>query len=273
MADNTTLPGTGDIIADEEIGGVKYQLVKLVSGTTGATAPITGDASYGLDVDVTRLPTLATVTSVVSIGSMGTLNTLGSVTSVTGVTSVVSIGSMGTLNTLGSVTNVVNINTLGAISSAVQIYPGGAVIGQTPTVSTGAYSAKDAVGGLLTFASAARIANGQGIVNTLTIIDDDSEAAGLELWLYDRTFTATADNAAFDPTDADNENLVGVVPISTADYYAAADNSVASVRGVGLEYACGSAGTTLYGQLKATGTPTYTATTDISVKLAVEYIS
>lgn len=160
-----------------------------------------------------------------------------------------------------------------AIGAAVQVYPGGAVIGQAPTVSTSVYGAKDAVGGLLTFASAARIANGKGIVNSLTIIDDDNEAAGLELWLYDRVFTATADQAAFDPTDADNENLVGVVPVSTADYYAAADNAVACVRGIGLEYACASAGTTLYGQLKCTGTPTYTATTDISIKLAVEYIS
>ena len=40
MSDNTTLPGTGDIIADEDIGGVKYQKMKLVDGTPGSKTPV-----------------------------------------------------------------------------------------------------------------------------------------------------------------------------------------------------------------------------------------
>lgn len=32
MADNTTLPGTGDVIASDDIGGVKYQIVKAAFG-------------------------------------------------------------------------------------------------------------------------------------------------------------------------------------------------------------------------------------------------
>ena len=35
MADNTTLPGTGEAVATDDIGGVKYQRVKLVSGQDG----------------------------------------------------------------------------------------------------------------------------------------------------------------------------------------------------------------------------------------------
>ena len=56
MADNTVLDeGTGgDTIATEDIGGVKYQQVKLVSGADDATDRIGGDATNGLDVDVTR---------------------------------------------------------------------------------------------------------------------------------------------------------------------------------------------------------------------------
>lgn len=46
MADNTVLPGTGDVIAADEIAGVKYQRVKLTHGVDGvavdasATDPI-----------------------------------------------------------------------------------------------------------------------------------------------------------------------------------------------------------------------------------------
>ena len=67
MADNVTLPGTGVVIAADDVSSVWYQQVKLVSGTLGETAAIPGDATYGLDVDVTRLPTLATVTAVTDI--------------------------------------------------------------------------------------------------------------------------------------------------------------------------------------------------------------
>jgi len=55
MANNTTLPGTGDVIADEDIGGVKYQLVKLVDGTAAGTGRVAGSAGNGLAVDVTRI--------------------------------------------------------------------------------------------------------------------------------------------------------------------------------------------------------------------------
>lgn len=41
MADNTTLPGTGDVIADEDIGGVKHQLVKVEYGAAGTATKVT----------------------------------------------------------------------------------------------------------------------------------------------------------------------------------------------------------------------------------------
>lgn len=38
MVDNTTLPGTGDVIASDDVGGVKYQRVKLSFGADGSAA-------------------------------------------------------------------------------------------------------------------------------------------------------------------------------------------------------------------------------------------
>jgi hypothetical protein len=56
MADNVELPGTGAVVATDDIGsGVQAQYVKLLDGTSGEDTPIAGDAN-GLDVDVTRLP-------------------------------------------------------------------------------------------------------------------------------------------------------------------------------------------------------------------------
>lgn len=40
MADNTTLPGTGEVIGTDDVGGVKYQQMKLVDATNGSADPI-----------------------------------------------------------------------------------------------------------------------------------------------------------------------------------------------------------------------------------------
>jgi hypothetical protein len=56
MADNVAITaGTGTNIATDDIAGVHYQRVKLVNGTLDATDAIGGDATNGLDVDVTRV--------------------------------------------------------------------------------------------------------------------------------------------------------------------------------------------------------------------------
>lgn len=50
--------GSGTPIATDETSGRHYQLVKLVGGAEDSEARIGGDATYGMDVDVTRLPSL-----------------------------------------------------------------------------------------------------------------------------------------------------------------------------------------------------------------------
>lgn len=40
MPNNSTLPATGDVIATEDVGGVKYQQVKLVDPSPGGTVPV-----------------------------------------------------------------------------------------------------------------------------------------------------------------------------------------------------------------------------------------
>lgn len=149
--------------------------------------------------------------------------------------------------------------------------PGGINISVTPTITAGAYSAKDAVGGMMTFANAVSGSGKSGILNTVTIIDNDDEKAPLELWLFNADPSGVADNAPMDFTDANMLKCVGIVPISSADYFSLADNGAACVRGIGLQFQC--AATSLFGQLKCTGTPAYTATSDITVVLGIEYLN
>lgn len=139
------------------------------------------------------------------------------------------------------------------------------VVTVTPTISTSAYATGDAVGGLLTFASAVESAASAATLDSVTIIDKDQELATFDLVLFDQTFTAASDNAVFAPSDADLANCIGVVRVS--DYANFSTNSVATRTNVGLGIKL--TGTSLFGQLVVRGTPTYTATSDLIVKVAI----
>lgn len=120
-------------------------------------------------------------------------------------------------------------------------------ITQVPTVGTAAYVAKDAVGGLLTFANAARASGGSIVVDAVCVVDKSQSMGSMELVLFNVTLTAPTDSSVFDPTDTEILTCVGVVPITIwSDFN---DNSVATRSGLGLTAVL--AGTSLFGVLVA----------------------
>lgn len=140
-------------------------------------------------------------------------------------------------------------------------------IAATPTISTTAYASGDAVGGLLTFSNAARSSGGSIRLESIQVVDKAQQYAELVLVLFDRSITPPTDNAAFDPTDAELSNVIGVVPIGGGFYSGFSDNGVASVTGLGL--AAKLNGTDLFGVLVAASAPTYASTSDLVVTATV----
>lgn len=56
MADNVNItPGSGAIVATDDVSGVQFQKTKLDMGGDGASIPLVGDATYGLPCDVKRV--------------------------------------------------------------------------------------------------------------------------------------------------------------------------------------------------------------------------
>jgi len=148
----------------------------------------------------------------------------------------------------------------------VPVTTNGDTITQTPTVTAGAYSVGDNVGGLLTFANAALVSGKGGVIKNILIIDDAGQDAELELWLFDTTFTPGNDNDAWAPTEAELHTLITV--ISTEDsaqgWIAGGTPSICGIE-VARRYDC--TGTSLFGRLVTRGTPTYIATDDITVRI------
>jgi len=145
------------------------------------------------------------------------------------------------------------------------------VVTATPTVTAGAYSSGDAVGGLLEFENVCSAFQPDAEIVGAILIDKGNQAVLLHLVLFDRTFTATADNAAFDPTDADLANVIGMIHFVAADYEAFTDNAICHVESAQSDHVVlVDGGTSLFGQLFAESTPTYASTSDLTIKLLIK---
>ncbi len=142
----------------------------------------------------------------------------------------------------------------------------GISISQTPVVTAGAYSANDAVGGLLTFPNAALVAGGGGIIKDVIILDDNGQDANLELWLFNATFTAMVNNAPWAPSQPDLRKLVAVIDSNNGTWFAAGTPSACQIE-PSKRYDC--VGTSLFGQLVTRGTPTFAAIDDVTAILGL----
>jgi len=134
----------------------------------------------------------------------------------------------------------------------------------TPTVTAGAYTANDVVGGLLTFGGLRN-----GTLQAITICDNATQAVNYLLVLFESAPTTIADNATFDIADADLDKIIYQDSLTSAsERQAFTDNSYHYL--YGLSVPLWSAGGTVYGFLITTSTPTYAATSDITVTLQVK---
>lgn len=141
-----------------------------------------------------------------------------------------------------------------------------------PTVSNGAiYAANDVIGDLLTLSNLAPA--GQGIrLHSIIIGDKDAQNVDYVLTLFDEAPTAIADNAAITTlNDNDLAKIIYEKIIDAATYrrtYTA--NSKHEVTGLDVPLVSYRSEGHIYAYLWTTGTPTYTSTTAISLKLSYE---
>jgi hypothetical protein len=137
------------------------------------------------------------------------------------------------------------------------------------TVTNGAYSIGDAVGGLITFAGTVSGAGKHGIIYDITL--SGVAALAYHLWLLPADLAAgtVADNAAFAPAAADVAGCKGIVAIAAADY--AAPQSAFNVASVTKLIAYSCVATSLYGYLVADATTT-PGTTALTLTIKGEWV-
>lgn len=142
------------------------------------------------------------------------------------------------------------------------------------TVDTDAYTANDVVGGLITIAVPK---SRGGTIRRVNLVDADNEDAAFTLHFFDQLPSTIADDAAFAPTIADLKKRIGVVTIVAGNYRTDNSLSTADIHDVNYDYDATvgltlseqSASGKIYAYLVATATPTYTATTDLTLRVTI----
>jgi len=134
----------------------------------------------------------------------------------------------------------------------------------TPAVIVQTYTANDVVGGLLTFSGLRN-----GTLQSITVCDNAAQAVDYLVILFESAPATIDDGDEIDLTDSDLPKIIYQDSLTSAsNRQVFIDNSYHYL--YGLSVPLWSAGGTVYGFLITTGTPTYAATSDITVTLQVK---
>lgn len=140
----------------------------------------------------------------------------------------------------------------------------------TPTVTAGAYSVNDVVGGRMTFTGLRR-----GSLQTITISDKSAGGPDYLLVLFNDTPTNITDNATYDIADADLSKIIQVVDLNSATTQQSFnDNAIYTLTGLNVPIAAHCAAVSAF-LIATASAPTFASTSDISVTLQVDtdYVS
>lgn len=144
----------------------------------------------------------------------------------------------------------------------------------TPTISTGAYTAGDVVGGLMTF-TVSDLTPVEGILRSILITDDHNQSEEYTLYVFNAVPSTIANDAAFAPTLADLKKLITTVGIASGDYTTSNSNAWALLGGhedTIMEIHFHSDTGAIYIYAVAVATPDYNADGDLSIKITVEVL-
>lgn len=255
MANNIEVTaGTGTVVSTEEIttlnGGATSaahaQRTVLTLRTGSATAvDVPGDATNGLDVDVTRLRPDGTNT----LPAMDTVARRGYVQVTDGTN---------TLPTMDTAARRAYVQlTDGTNTAPVDNDKGVAVLPRRDlqrisvqsaglTTATTAYTSGDQVGNIFTLTNAARNSGGCGVITGVMLISAADIIGAYDVVFFDSTVTLAADNAAFAISDADALKLAGLVQLVGA--WDIGNNRIAQAFNLSVPYML-SGGTSLFAAL------------------------
>lgn len=229
MADNVAITaGAGTSIATDDITGAHYQKVKIALGQDGT---LDGLLDPGQTTLANSLP--------VAIASDQT--------------AIPVTDNSGSLTIDGSVAltaTEVHVGEVGGNSDIVDV---------TLSLDTSAYSNGDVLAETQAVASAVRVAAGKAVLHSIVLNDKDDQGAALDLVFLRTNVSLGTKNAAPSITDANADEILGIVSVISTDWIDLGGCKIATLRNVGLLLEAGAAATSIFIAAITRGAPTHTA--------------
>lgn len=147
----------------------------------------------------------------------------------------------------------------------------------TPTVTLTAYTAKDCMGGKLSFLGAGNTDGvaSAGVIRSVLLGDAAAvtQVAQIRVWFFDSdpSSSTLTDASALDIDDADLDKVCGQVTFASSGAYGdlLVDNTVNGLHDLNIPYDLGT-GTVLFGAIQVEGAEDLVATDDITIRVGVQ---
>lgn len=129
----------------------------------------------------------------------------------------------------------------------------------TLTLDTAAYADGDLMADTQEVANCFPINSGTGVLNTVTVIDEDDQGQPFDLVFLDSNNTLGSENVPPTISDTNARAVLGWVPIKTTDYIDLGGVRVATISGLSLNIKANTGNNDMYVAAISRGTGTYTA--------------
>ena len=131
----------------------------------------------------------------------------------------------------------------------------------TMSTDTSAYASGDLIADTQQLDAALRVADGTGVLQSLTIIDEDAQGVAFYVLVMRTSTSLGSENSAPNISDANlTAGLIGIIPVATTDYVTCSGAKIACIRNIGMPIKAVSGTDDIYiAVLNGSGTPTYTA--------------
>jgi len=140
-----------------------------------------------------------------------------------------------------------------------------------PTLSLTAYADGDQIGSAMELVNALDNNGDTGAVLSVTIIDKIQQNAAIDIHLFNaQPVIASSDNSPLNISDAEmTAKYLCRISMPSNQYSNLSANSVATLAGIGAFVQGAGGSKSLWAVLQSRGTPTYTSSSDLTVKIGM----
>jgi len=136
----------------------------------------------------------------------------------------------------------------------------------TLTLDTSAYADGDVLADTQEVANAIRVNNGTGMLHSIVLLDKDDQGEALDIVILKTNVSIGTENSAVSITDANADEIQGIIEIQTGDYVDLVGSQLVTKQGLAICVQADTSATSLWVAAISRGTGTYTAS-GITLKL------